>query len=76
MRRMIWAGVLSVAVVASVGGRTVLRVVDVRSAYAVTQSGTTTRVPARGRRTWEVTLVRAGERWRIAAVTGVAREGQ
>ncbi len=45
-----------------------LRVRDVRTAYAVSEGGTTTRVAARGERTWLVMLVRGPAGWRIGAV--------
>lgn len=49
-----------------------LRVHDIRAAYAVARAGRTERVPARGDRTWEVTLLRSGAGWRIGDVLAVA----
>jgi hypothetical protein len=62
-----------VQVVSESAARAVLRVVDVRAAYDVERAGTVTHVPERPARTWLITLVRSGERWRIGDVVAARR---
>jgi hypothetical protein len=57
----------SVEVRRRAANRVVLRVVDILDAYALRapDGSVVERRPARGPRTWSVTLVRAGDGWRI-----------